>query len=95
MTKTDRAIQAMPKIPSLSEIQVSDNPKELFDDYERRVNEARAHNDRVFQKDLKLMKRCDYLRGALGRHDHFAWCPRQKWDEYWQSVGWPALDITY
>lgn len=94
MTKKSRESPiAMPPLPTVEELRSSASAEELMKHYEREVEAVRAHNDEVFHKDLKTMKLCDYLRGALARRAHFTWCPYHTWEKHWEDMGFPPLNI--
>ena len=91
MSKIKELPQKMPVLPSPEELRQSDDPKTLFDHWEAQSQRVLEENKNLFARDLRIMKRCDYLRGFMNRNDHFSWCPKQHWDEHWQELGWPPL----
>lgn len=85
--------QPMPLLPKPEELYALPEPAKAFDEWEASCEQAREANEKLFEKDLKLMGFCALLHGALGlsTRQHFKWCPHDKWDTYWQDLGWPSF----
>jgi len=84
---------ALPPLPPLELLSRSSAPGELLDQWVEQREEIHRANGELFERGLKIMKRCAFINGMLGRplNLHFSWCPHSDWDEYWQDQGWPAL----
>lgn len=83
----------MPVLPSPEELKSFPDPGARFEQWSKDCDHIMELNDELFEKALKRMKWCSFLNGMLNRPltEHFAWCPHNDWDAYWQELGWPEL----
>lgn len=85
--------QHIPVYPTLNELKDPSTAGTIFDSWESECYKVMADNDALFFEDLKVIKRCAFLRGFLGRplSQHFRWCPGPHWESYWMEQGFPKL----
>lgn len=93
MLKEELLPVKFPRLPTPQELEASGRAEGMFTAYETACTQALQEQEEHFQKALRRMNTCAYLRGALGLKldKHFSWCPHEAWDEYWQAGGWPPL----
>lgn len=88
--------QTIPKLPHPDTLNSlpKDEAEKLFSQWEKDCEEALQHNRDLFEKDLKKIRLCAFLRGfrisftpAYAVRDlndinkHYSWCPSDRWTD--------------
>lgn len=75
-----------PQLPTIVELKTSGNPKQLMEDWEKEFNRIQDLNDQRFEKSLKRIKLCAFIRGLtnpfvgrINHNHHYSWCPAKYW----------------
>ena len=83
----------MPKFPGFEELRATSNPQASFDEWATQCDEIEKLNDVLFEKSLKRIFVCGFIRSFLGhpKDTHYSWCPDEKWRAYWKTQNWPTI----
>lgn len=81
----------MPAYPNIEDIP-AEQAREDLENFLNQCNTTIEQNEQRFEKALKRIKVCAFLKGFLSfglnydKDDHFKWCPSKEWENWWQEA---------